>query len=124
MFTIHTYLDKSEINGLGCFAGESIKKGEIIWHFQENFDLRLSQEQFEMLPLLAQEYFKHFAYYNTTEGGWILCGDDARYTNHSITPNMVMINDTSSIATRDINKGEEITEDYFRFDENAKDKLP
>ena len=45
----------------------------------------------------------------------LLCGDDARYTNHSGTPN-TRCRDDHTYATRDIQPGEEITSDYAEFD--------
>ena len=123
MFTVKTYLDKSKINGTEVFADEFVPKGKIIWKFQENFDVRLNNSQFKELPKIAQEYMKHFGYYSQKEGGWILCMDNAKYTNHSNDPNMKMIDEINSIAIKDIKKGEEIIEDYFYFDELAKEKL-
>ena len=104
-------------------AGEFIPKGTVIWKFQENFDVRLSDQQFQQLPPVAQEFVLHFGYYNRKEGGYILCMDHARYTNHSDNPNMKMVDENYSIAIRDIQEGEEITEDYFYFDEQASMKL-
>lgn len=123
MFTVKTFLGKSKINGLGSMADEFIPKGTIIWKFVENFDIKINDQEFKELPEIAQEFFLHFAYYNKEEGGYILCGDNARYTNHSSDPNMKTLDLTSSIATKDIQKDEEITEDYYNFDEFAKMKL-
>jgi SET domain-containing protein len=123
MFTVKTNLEKSPINGLGCMAAENIPKGTIIWKFQENFDVILDDKQFNELPKIAQDFIFHFGYYNKKEGGYILCMDNAKYTNHSFDPNMKMIDNIQSIAIKDIKEGEEITEDYFGFDELATMKL-
>ncbi len=123
MFTVKTFLEKSPINGVGCIAGEFIPKGTIIWKFQENFDVRIDDLQFKELPKIAQEFVLHFAYYSKKEGGYIVCLDNAKYTNHSLDPNMKTIDKETCIAVKDINDGEEITEDYFGFDENASMKL-
>ncbi len=123
MFTIKTYLDKSKISGTGVFAAEPIKKGEIIWRFVEKFDLKIRDDEFQRLPKIAQEFALHFGYYSTKEGGHILCMDNAKYTNHSETPNVKMIDEINSVALKNIEKGEEIIEDYFHFDELASKKL-
>jgi SET domain-containing protein len=119
MFTVKTKLGKSKIEGTGVFAEEFVPKGTLIWKYQEGFDSTTSDEQFEKLPKLAQDYLLHYGYYNKAEGGYVLCGDDARFTNHSSTPKMQALNKTDSIAIEDINIGEEITEDYNYFDEQA-----
>ncbi|MCB1496704.1 MAG: SET domain-containing protein, partial [Bauldia sp.] len=46
---------------------------------------------------------------------FVLCGDNARFMNHSSKPNADDIGDLT-IACRDIAKGEEITCDYAKFD--------
>lgn len=86
----------------------------------------LSDDSYNELPNDAKTLISHFGYYNSKEGGWCLCGDNARYTNHSTTPNMQACNDTKvlvSIAVKDISVGDEITEDYYYFDEKAEEKL-
>lgn len=123
MFTIKTYLDKSKISGTGVFADEPIKEGELIWRFVEKFDLKLTEDEFQQMPEIAKEFVLHFGYYSTKEGGYIVCIDNAKYTNHSETPNVKMIDELNSIAIKNIEKGEEITENYFDFDELASKKL-
>lgn len=123
MFTFKTHIAQSPIHGTGCFTSEFIPKGAIIWKFQENFDVIISEEQLNKFPDIAKEFVLFYGYLSTEEGGYILCTDNAKYTNHSSNPNMRMINLTDSIATKDIQVGEEITEDYYVFDENAEKKL-
>lgn len=123
MFTIKTSLGNSKINGTGVFADEPLKKGEIIWKFVKHFDVKITDKQFKTLPKIAQEYILHFAYYSKKEGGYILCSDNAKFTNHSSTPNMKTLNKVNSIVTSDIKVGDEILEDYFYFDELASSKL-
>lgn len=123
MFTVKTFVEKSAINGMGCMAAEFIQKDTTIWVFQENFDQRINEIQFAQLPAIAQEFILHYGYYSKREGGYILCMDNAKYTNHSNDPNMRMVDERHSISIKDIQIGEEITEDYFYFDELATMKL-
>ncbi len=123
MFIYKTELRESKIDGMGVFALEFIPCGSVIWKFQKNFDVRITETQIKQLPIQAIEYIQHYGYYSKKEGGFILCMDNAKYTNHSSIPNMRMVVAINSIATKDINIGEEITEDYFVFDELAHDKL-
>ena len=60
-----------------------------------------------------------------------MCGDDGRFFNHSKTPNCFEIVSKDglkpTIANRDIRKGEELTLNYYQFDNNyeiGKKKLP
>lgn len=122
MFIINTYLGKSEINGTGVFAREYIPNGSVVWRMQKNFDLVLNKDQYEELPPIAKDFIKHYGYYNQSEGGWVVCMDNAKYTNHSNSPNIEADGDVA-IAIKDIHEGEEITEDYYNFDETVKQKL-
>ena len=124
MFTIQTYLAQSQIDGIGVFAGEFIASGAVIWKFEAGFDVIVSDEKFAELSKMAQAWILHYGYYNKQEGGYVLCMDNAKYTNHSSDPNMRAVdNRNPSITTRDIQKGEEITENYYNFDELASQKL-
>lgn len=119
MLTVKTYLEKSPVNGLGCFADEFIPKGAIIWRMQHNFDVILTDEQYNALPQIAKEWVNHYGYYNQKEGGHVLCMDNAKYLNHSDLPNTDDTGEFITTAKMDINKGEEILSDYFSFDEKS-----
>lgn len=44
-----------------------------------------------------------------------MVGDDARFINHSETPNLLCYLDDFVVAARDIEAGEELTENYREF---------
>lgn len=119
MFTVKTKLDKSNIHGIGVFAEEFVSKGTVIYKYLEGFDIIYSDEQYIKLPEHIRDYILHYGYYSKDEGGYVLCGDDGRFVNHSTDPNIQMYNRTDTIAIKDINIGDEITEDYYFFDEKA-----
>lgn len=119
MFTVKTKIKESAIHGIGVFADEFVPQGYVIWRYQQNFDTTINDEQFVELPKIAQEYLLHYGHYSKDEGGYVLCGDSGRFTNHSKTPNIQMLNVTETIAIKDIEIGEEITEDYYFFDESV-----
>ncbi len=121
MLTVKTYLGKSIIHGIGLFAGEFIKKDTVIWELNRGIDLIITQDQYEKLPPLAKQHFDWFAYYSENRGGWILCFDNGKFVNHSVTPNTYGISDT--IALKDIEIGEEITENYYVFNEKEPDNV-
>lgn len=123
MFTVKTSLQKSDIHGLGCFADVYIPKGIVIWKFVDGLDVVINDEQYSDLPDIAREYINNFGYYNSSEGGWVMCMDNSKYTNHSDDANMEKFDRYSSKSIKDIQIGEEITENYYFFDEKAQNKL-
>jgi len=127
MLVISTYIDKSQINGLGLFAGQDIKEGDVMWYLDPSIDQIIPAEQFtKMLELLdneQQDRFKKWSYQR--HGDYVLCADNTKFANHSETPNC-KAERLYDVALRDIKKGEELTYNYRDFDEesqNKKDKL-
>jgi len=113
MLLVKTYLDKSEIHGLGVFAGERIRKRTKIWRFVEGFDHAYSPKQFAKLPKPAREFLKNYGY--RVDGEILFTVDNDRHINHSEDPN-TYLKSGYAIARRNIRKGEEITNDYREFD--------
>lgn len=116
----------SKIHGLGLIAHEAISAGSLVWQFIESIDHCLSANQIEKLPPQAHSQMLNYAYRSGKGDLYILCGDDARFMNHSDSPNCKAgIGDMvgCTIAAKDIQKGEELTEDYYSFDLSASDKL-
>lgn len=113
MLLVKTYLDKSKIHGLGVFAGEFIHKGTKIWRFVEGFDRCYSPKQFAKLPKQARDFLKSYAY--RVDGEILFTVDHDHYINHSDDPN-TYLKSGYAIASRDIRKGVEITNDYREFD--------
>lgn len=119
MLMIPTFLAPSLIKGagLGLFAGRAVTKGEVIWQFDDRIDKLLSNLTVEKLSKDAREFIHHYGSH-CYEDIWLLCGDDARFVNHSNPGVMMCVDkylDAEDIALRNINIGEEITEDYSKF---------
>src|SRR3989338_1141236 len=110
MLLVKTKLKSSSIAGIGLFADEMIPKGTIVWKYNPVIDILLTKEQIGAFPQVVQEQIHNYAYFDGVFGGYMLCGDDARFFNHSDDPNC---DDTPpsevTIATRDIMPDEEIT---------------
>jgi uncharacterized protein len=128
MLHVKTYLDKSPINGIGVFAAEDIKKGELIWSFTPNIDREFFQQDIYFIKQFGSEVHKEFIFkyadYDKQLMKWILSADNDRFTNHSDNPNEIIVKDTGdTVAARDIVIGEEMTINYYTFDMFAKDKL-
>ena len=116
MLVVKTHIGKSEIHGLGLFAKEFISKGSLIWELNPKFDLVYTKEEFDLLPENAKNSIIFYGHFQKEEGGYVLCSDDARFFNHSETPNCKsQIGKTCAI--KDINVNEEITDNYMEWDE-------
>ncbi len=124
MLRIKTTLQPSAIHGLGCFAAEDVAAGQLVWQFDPPFDVAVAEAQLGVLPATACEFLRTYGYRLADPAGTlvILCGDHARHMNHSTNPNVVEDEVGASIAARDIPAGEELTCDYFSFDEDAAGK--
>jgi len=124
---IKTYVGLSKIHGLGCFTAQNLRKGQLIWVENPELDVNIPVNKVKKYPKSVQCFLKMYTFLkeNSKEGVYILCGDDARYMNHSFCPNIIENPDGSgsSLTARDIKKGEEITCDYYSFDLEASIKL-
>lgn len=125
MLIIPTYLAQSSIHGLGVYAKNAVKAGEIVSRFMPPLDVEFPPEFLPTLSQAERDYIKNFAYLSKFCGLYTLVGDHDRYMNHSNNPNVAMNPDgsTTNIATRDIAAGEELTCDYETFDLDWKIKL-
>lgn len=126
MLLFRTTLRASPIHGIGLFAAERIVAGAVVWRFAPGFDQRLDDVALAALSDVAREQVLGYAYIDTVTGERILCGDDARFFNHSTDPNVADVpgNPYECVALRDIEVGDEIKSDYFLFDRTATEKLP
>lgn len=126
MLIVKTRLKYSEIHGLGCFAGEDIKEGQVVWRFDAGIDLVFTESELKKLPSSFTDFLKIYAYSpieSGSEKSYILCADHARHMNHSEDPNLLESPEGLNIAIRDIKAGEELTCDYNHFDKDAVQKL-
>jgi len=112
MLLIRTYLDKSEIHGIGVFAAEDIPKDARIWRFVIGFDRYYSRKQFAKLPQAAKNHIKLHGY--QWENEILLSMDNDTFMNHSDDANTYYRNGYV-LARRTIRKGQEITNNYRAF---------
>lgn len=120
MLMVPTKVQSSEIHGLGLFALEAIPKGTLVWQFVQGFDITVSvHDQItgfnlrDACPQAASDFLEKYAY-KTDHGEYEVCVDDARFMNHSTSPNIQATGDRN-YAIRDIAAGEEIVCDYADF---------
>jgi SET domain-containing protein len=126
MLIVRTYVAPSSIHGLGCFAAEPIPKGRLVWQFDPRLDLRIPLADFDRFPPATQEFLKRLTYVESVQGVeyMVLCADQAKFVNHSNTPNLLDSEDgTREWAAYDIAADEELTCNYYVSDQMAADKL-
>ena len=127
MLLVRTRLQPSPIDGIGLFADEFIPRGTVIWRFDPTIDQRFDGSALKSLSDGAREQIEKYSYREKHSGLYVLCGDDARFFNHSAEPNCYDIYESEghpddahdvTIALRDIHPGEELTCDYSLFDQD------
>lgn len=125
MLIVKVNKGKSDIQGEGIFASEQIKKGQPIWFKHPHFDLEIEQRE------VGEDLREYLDKYSTVSNKkekvildgktnfinledikvYHLDGDDCKYMNHSLEPNIVF-NETIGLAARDIDINEELTCNY------------
>jgi len=119
LLLVKTKLAMSCIDGIGLFADQFIARGTIVWRSHPEIDIRLTPEQIHELAEPSREQICKYTYREKKSGLYVLCGDDARFFNHSPNPNCIDTcngPDDITIASQDIVAGEELTCDYSLFD--------
>ena len=116
MLLIKTSIGQSSIHGIGLFAAEPLAKGQEIWRNDRRFDLVVSKEQLTGLPEHMQQFVQHYGYESVSKPGhFMLEFDNARFMNHTESPNTDFSDDDVGRAARDIAVGEELLCDYREF---------
>lgn len=127
MLLVKTEVRESQIHGIGCFVLEDVKAGQKIWVFDPRIDTRFPVDEIYSLPEAVQEFVNKYGFEEIVDGQRVitLCGDDAKYMNHSDHPNTATSSEDPNyeIAVRDISRGEELTTNYYSFDLDAEQKL-
>jgi hypothetical protein len=96
--------------GYGVFATKSIPRGTITWAL-DKFDKVYSIAEAKSLEPIYREILDKYSYRNSL-GEYVLCWDFGRYVNHSFNSNCFSTGYDFEIAIRDIEPGEELTNDY------------
>jgi SET domain-containing protein len=123
MLLVPTRLAQSPLHGFGVFAVAPIPKGTLVWRFAPGLDMEFEADVVDTLPQHVRQFFAHYGYLDKNLKRVVLCFDDARFVNHSDTPNLLTdyAQDPHGldVALRDIAAGEELTMDYGGFEEEA-----
>lgn len=96
--------------GHGVVATQFIPKGTITWVMDE-LDREFTPQQYEKLNHFFKEILDIYTFRNN-KGNFILCWDHGRFVNHSFKSNCLTTAYDFEIAIRDIEPGEQLTDDY------------
>lgn len=121
MLYIKTKVLPSKIQGLGLFADQFVPKGTLIWKFTPDFDQKFTKEQIFSFPESIQIYLAKYAWLSGKSNLYCLSADNGKYFNHSDNPNVRSEYKDSeeevvTTAIKDIQSGEEITDNYSNFE--------
>lgn len=128
MLFVKTKVKPSNIHWLGLFADEFIPQWTIVWKFTPWFDLKFSYEEIQQFPEHIQEYMFTYTWLSKKSGLYCFSSDNGKYFNHSPKPNTLSAyyEDEEEVVTkaiRDIQKWEEITDDYNSFEEASRENF-
>src|SRR5687767_14491480 len=117
----YTYCKNSSSHGFGIFAKEDLAPGTIWWLADSDSTLEINRDVHRHIRSASRKHaawkllldaIGMYAYYDPKKDALILCLCNARYTNHSETPNCLMLpgDPVYSQITCAIPKGAEIFE--------------
>ena len=116
MLMVEHFLKEVPGKGMGLFAAQDIKKGNLVWKWDEILSKKFSDREVKALPKVAKDFMEKYAIVEK-EGHWLIDIDNSRFFNHSSTPNIVWENGSvDGYAAYDIKAGDEITIDYTKLD--------
>jgi len=116
MMTVLVEVRKSEIHGLGIFALQAIRKGQLLWGFTPGLDRSVSEYAVEFSEPRKRAFIMERGYLNAKNSHWVICVDEAQFWNfpaNGLPANCilgdVLDGENLIIAASDIAAGEELT---------------
>lgn len=102
--------------GYGVFATKFIPAGTVIY-VRDELEIVISQKKYEESDKIYQDVINKYAF-KDNRGNYILSWDIAKYVNHCCQPNTISTGYDFEIAIKDIQEGEQITDEYGAFNIN------
>ena len=96
--------------GYGVVATKFIPAGTITWVL-DRLDREFTPLELQQMDPTYQNILDTYTFRNN-KGNYILCWDNGRYVNHSFNSNCLTTAYDFEIAIRDIQPGEQLTDDY------------
>ncbi|HXI87270.1 MAG TPA: SET domain-containing protein-lysine N-methyltransferase, partial [Parvularculaceae bacterium] len=119
MLLVSTYIAPSEIEGVGVFAAEPIKKGARLSRFEPEFDRLVPRSVYETAPPHLRRLLDRYSFPHPDNADLLVYEvDNSRFMNHSENPNTDFSDFANGVALHDIAVGEELTCNYRDFFED------
>jgi hypothetical protein len=96
--------------GFGVFATALIPKGTIVY-IKDPLEIEIGDDDPRLRDLALLQIIERYSYIEPG-GTRVLSWDLAKYMNHSCDPNTISTGYGFEIALRDIQKGEQVTDEY------------
>ena len=114
MFLIDHEVRPSPIHGVGVFALQPARKGDVVWRYHPVIDIMIPEELMVGLPDHVVRRIQERAEHQVEREVYVMGLDGDTFVNHSDSPTMIA-EGKEAFATRDIAVGDELTWDYDRF---------
>ena len=112
-------LDKSDKHGIGFFADQDIPKGSVVYTASPLLDVDITQEQFDSLSNEEKREIEWWGFFDKPSQKWHVDFDVSKFINHSYYATTTQDSgheEAYLVATRDIKAGEELTQNYLKFE--------
>lgn len=122
MIHIKYKLDRSNKHGIGLFADENLKKGTLIYTASPLLDVNITNEQFNTLSDREKEEFQWWGFFDEPSQRWHVDFDVSKFINHSTEGTVTQDKNHAEaylVTSRDVEKGEELTQNYLEFESEA-----
>ncbi|MFA6522612.1 MAG: SET domain-containing protein [Patescibacteria group bacterium] len=119
MIHIKYKLDKSDKHGVGLFTDENLQTGQLVYTASPLLDLNITQKEFDSLTKAEQQEILWWGFFDKSLQKWHVDFDVSKFINHSKNATLTQKNahtDAYLVTTREVQKGEELTQNYLEFE--------
>ena len=119
MILIDYEIKSSAIHGAGMFTKQDIKKGELIAKASLELDVDIPADVFDKLDEREKKEILYWGFFDEPREVYHVDFDNTKFVNHCRNGNITQDDaylDMYLIATRDIMRGEELTQNYLEFE--------
>lgn len=119
MIHIKYKLDKSDKHGIGLFTDEDLEPGQLVYTASPLLDVDITQAEFDSLTNAERSEIQWWGFYDEPSQMWHVDFDVSKFINHSEDATLTQDSsheDAYLVTTRNIKKGEELTQDYSEFE--------
>lgn len=119
MIHVKYKLDRSDKHGIGLFTDEDLKDGQLVYTASPLLDINITQKQFDSLTDHEKKEFQWWGFFDESSQRWHVDFDVSKFINHSRVGTVTQDKghkEAYLVTTRDVKKGEELTQNYLEFE--------